>query len=98
MALKAKYKRDNLWWKGLGFHTPNKTLDHIPNMSTSQLHQFDVGTDDPTASATMQRLKSNDMQSQQHHLSFLSLRQHSIQVSYLCGPLKQEITYAAMLH
>lgn len=48
--------------------------------------------------ATMQRLKSNDMQSQQHHLSFLLLFQHLVQVSYLCDLLKQGITYVAMLH
>lgn len=50
MTLKAEYICENLWWKGLGFPTPNKTLDHIPlwtlwpnhNMSPSQLHQFDV--------------------------------------------------------
>lgn len=68
MALKAKYKP-----LVEGYQTPNKTLDHIPNMSTSQLHQSDVVTDDPTARATTQRPKSNDMQSQQRHLSLLSL-------------------------
>lgn len=101
LALKAKYIRENLWWKGFKHHTQLWTTSFWtlwPNHNMSTSPPVWCGTDDPAARAIMQRLKSNDMQSKQHRLSFLSLSPHLVQVCDLCGPLKQEITYAGMLH